>query len=105
MSVEVTDSTFHEEVEKSSIPVLVDFWASWCGPCKMIAPFLEELAVSYSDRIKICKVDVDKNPKLAEKFQITSIPTLLVVKDGKVVRQQIGALPKQGIEKLFLDQI
>ena len=90
----VTDATFEEEVLKSSHPVLVDFWAAWCGPCRMIAPMVEELAGEYEGRIKVCKVDVDTEQKTAESYGIRSIPTLLIFKEGKVATQVVGAVPK-----------
>lgn len=93
--VNVTDSTFDQEVLKSAEPVLVDFWAAWCGPCKMIAPILEEMAPEYAGKMKIAKVDVDSNPVIATKFGIRSIPTLLVFKNGVVVDQIVGAMPKK----------
>ncbi|MCU0412635.1 MAG: thioredoxin [Bacteroidetes bacterium] len=99
--VEVTDSNFEAEVLKSSTPVLVDFWAEWCGPCKMIAPVVEELAKELSGKLKVGKVDVDNNQQIAMKFGIRSIPTLLVFKGGKVVDQLVGAVPKKAlIDKL-----
>lgn len=92
-AVEITDKNF-EEVIKSDQPVLVDFWAEWCGPCKMIAPVVEELATEYDGKAVIGKVDVDSNPEVSAKFGIRSIPTLLVFKNGEIVDKQIGAVPK-----------
>jgi thioredoxin 1 len=99
--VELNEANFEQEVLKASTPVLVDFWAVWCGPCKMIAPIVDELAVEYEGKLKIGKVDVDNNQQIAMQFGIRSIPTLLIFKDGKVVEQIVGAAPKKSlIEKL-----
>jgi len=92
--VQITDSSFNDEVLKSDIPVIVDFWAPWCGPCKMIAPILEDIAEEYDGKLKVAKLDVDTNPKIAGQFKIMSIPALLVFKGGELVDQMIGALPK-----------
>lgn len=92
--VEITDKNFKEEVLESETPVLVDFWAAWCGPCKMIAPVVEEIANDYDGKIKVGKVDVDRNQYAAAQFGIRSIPTLLVFKNGEVVDQIVGAVPK-----------
>ena len=96
--VEVSDATFEEEVLKSDLPVLVDFWAVWCAPCRMIAPIVEELAEEKEGVLKVAKMDVDHNPEVAAKYGIRSIPTLLVFKNGEVVDQIVGALPKGVIE-------
>ncbi|SHN24667.1 thioredoxin [Cyclobacterium lianum] len=92
-AIEVTDTNF-DEIIKSEQPVLVDFWAEWCGPCKMIGPIVEELATDYEGKATITKLDVDSNPDIASKFGIRSIPTLLIFKDGQVVDKVIGAVPK-----------
>lgn len=98
-TVAVTDSSFQSEVLGSQIPVLVDFWAVWCAPCRAIAPALEELATQYKGQVKVAKVDVDANNEVAQKFGIRSIPTLLLFKGGKVVDQLVGAVPKAKLEE------
>lgn len=95
--VTVTDATFQEEVLNADRPVLVDFWATWCGPCRMIAPMIEELAEEYEGRAKVVKLDVDNNPQVAMQFGVRSIPTLLFFKDGAVADQLIGAVPKRAL--------
>ena len=90
----ITDDTFEQEVLQSDTPVIVDFWATWCGPCKMIAPILEEVAAEYLDKVKIVKLDVDANNKTAGKYNIMSIPSLLFFKSGEMVDQVVGAIPK-----------
>lgn len=95
--VTLTDNNFQAEVLESKVPVLVDFWAVWCGPCRMIAPIIEELAVEYEGRAKLAKLDVDHNPKVGMDYAIRSIPTLLFFKDGVVVDQLIGVVPKQAL--------
>ncbi|MBO6525334.1 MAG: thioredoxin [Balneolaceae bacterium] len=98
-TVEFTDSNFEEEVLKSEHPVLVDFWAEWCGPCRMIGPVVEEMAGEYAGKAKIGKVNVDNNPEVSVKYGIRSIPALLIFKDGQVVDQIIGAVPKTHLTK------
>lgn len=95
--IEITDANFEQEVLKSDIPVLIDLWAVWCGPCKMIAPFIEELAGEYQGKVKVGKVDVDNNPNVSVQYGVRSIPTLLFFNGGKVVDQIIGAVPKNAI--------
>src|SRR3974390_3209743 len=94
----VSDASFESDVLKSPGPVVVDFWAEWCGPCRMIAPALEEIAGQLGDKVKIVKLNVDENPKTAAKYGIQSIPTLMMFKDGQLASRQIGALPKQKLE-------
>jgi thioredoxin 1 len=94
MALAVDDSNFDEVVVKSNKPVMVDFWAEWCGPCRMIAPIIEEISKEYSERALIVKCDVDNSPGVAAKFGIRNIPTVLYFKDGKVADKQVGAVPK-----------
>jgi thioredoxin 1 len=103
--VTVTRSNFDAEVMKSAVPVVADFWAEWCGPCKMIAPVLKDLARDYKDKIKIAKIDVDAEIELAQQFNIVSIPTILVFSKGQVVKQQIGAVPRPALEKMIKEVI
>ena len=98
----VTDDTFAQEIEQHAGLVVVDFWATWCGPCRMIAPILDQLAVEYSGRVKVAKLDVDANMQTATRFNVRSIPMLLFFKDGKVVDQIVGAVPKSAIESKLL---
>jgi len=100
MAIEVNDSNFKSEVTDSEMPVLVDFWAPWCGPCKMIAPVLEELAKEYDGRVKVVKLNVDDSPNTASEFGIRSIPTLLLFKNGKVFEQTVGAQSKENLKQL-----
>jgi thioredoxin 1 len=96
-TIEITDANFENEVVNSDIPVLIDFWAVWCGPCKLIAPTVEEIANDYQGKVKVGKLDVDNNQMVATKFGIRSIPTLLIFKGGKIVDQIVGAVPKSAI--------
>ena len=100
---EFTDQNFEKDVQKSNLPVLIDFWAVWCGPCKAIAPVLEEIATEYAGKIKVGKVDVDKNQNTAMKYGVRSIPTLLLMKDGEVINQLVGAVPKSNITNILDD--
>jgi thioredoxin 1 len=93
-TVDVTDATFDADVLKSDKTVVVDFWATWCGPCKMVAPVLEEIAGENKDKLTVAKLDIDANPETARNFQVMSIPTLIVFQDGKPVKQIVGAKPK-----------
>ena len=97
--IDITDDSFDAEVVQSDTPVLVDFWAEWCGPCKMIAPIVEELAEEFGDKIKFTKLDVDTNPQSAMNFGIRGIPTLLIFDGGKPVETVVGAVPKSVLKK------
>lgn len=98
----VTDDTFESEVLKSEVPVLIDYWAEWCGPCKVIAPVLEEIAGEYDGKVKICKLDIDANEETPPKYGIRGIPTLMLFKDGNVEATKVGALSKSQLTA-FLD--
>jgi thioredoxin 1 len=95
----VTDASFDTDVLKAAGPVVVDFWAEWCGPCRMIAPALEEISASLGDKVKIVKLNVDENPGVAAKYGIMSIPTLMIFKNGEMASRQVGAAPKQKLEQ------
>ena len=95
MALQITDASFDEVVLKSDKPVLVDFWATWCGPCRMLGPVIEELATEYEGRVVVGKVDVDNNQEFAAKYGVRNIPTVLVYKDGEVVGRQVGVAPKK----------
>ena len=99
--ITVTSSNFEEEVLKSELPVLLDFWASWCGPCRMLAPIVEEIAKEQEGKIKVGKINVDEEPALAGAFKVASIPTVVVMKGGKVTNMSVGFRPKADIEALL----
>ena len=94
----ITDSNFDEEIKNSQIPILVDFWAEWCGPCKQIGPILEQIGTEKKDELKILKLNVDENPETPQKFGVRGIPTLMLFKDGKLTDTKVGSLPKNMLE-------
>ncbi|HUU08453.1 MAG TPA: thioredoxin [Dehalococcoidales bacterium] len=98
MVIDVTDQNFDDEVLKSTLPVLIDIWAPWCGPCRMIAPVVEKLAEKYDQRFKFCRLNIDQNPQSATNYQVMSIPTLIFFKDGKIVDRVVGAVPERVLE-------
>ncbi len=101
MSIKVTQDNFENEVMKSDLPVLVDFWAPWCGPCRMVGPIVDEVAEAVAGKAKVCKVNVDEEPELASSFKVMSIPTLAVIKNGKVETIEVGAKSKDAIIKML----
>jgi len=103
--IEITDDTFEAEVIKSETPVLVDFWADWCGPCKAIAPIVEDLATEFEGKVKFTKLNVDTNPRTAMTYGIRSIPSLLIFNGGQPVKQVVGAVPKSVLKKNLLEAI
>jgi thioredoxin 1 len=103
--ITVTKGNFDAEVVKSPVPVIADFWAEWCGPCRMISTMLKELAKEYKDKLRIAKINVDQEPDLATQFNIVSIPTLLFFNKGQVVKQQVGAVPRQALEKILKEML
>ena len=96
--VEVNDQSFENEIIKSGMPVVVDFWAPWCGPCRMIAPVTEKLSEEYADRVKFCKLNVDENPEISQKYGVMSIPLLIFFKDGQQVDSALGAVPESMLQ-------
>jgi len=98
MVIEVTDKNFEDEVIKSALPVLVDLWAPWCGPCRMVAPVIDKLAEDYDGKFKFCRLNVDENPQTASKYRIMSIPTLMFFKGGEAVDTVIGAVPERALQ-------
>jgi thioredoxin 1 len=97
--IHLTDNSFRKEVLESDLPVLVDFWAPWCGPCRMIAPIVDELARDYSKKLRVCKLNVDDNPRVATQYSVMSIPTLIFFKNGKIIEQIVGALNKVELKR------
>ena len=100
MTIEINDANFKSEVTDSEIPVLVDFWAPWCGPCRTVAPVLEELAKEYDGKVKVVKLNVDENQSTASEFGVRSIPTLILFKAGKVLEQTVGVQPKENLKQM-----
>lgn len=101
MSMKITKENFESEVMKSDVPVLIDFWAPWCGPCRMVGPIVDEVAEEVAGKAKVCKINVDEEPELASSFRVMSIPTLAVIKDGKVASIEVGAKSKDAIKKML----
>ncbi|MBQ3009375.1 MAG: thioredoxin [Oscillospiraceae bacterium] len=101
MAIEITKENFEEVVLKNELPVLVDFWATWCGPCKMIGPLVEQISEEYEGKVVVGKINVDKQPELAMKYQVMSIPTLIVFKNGEIANKKIGFMPKEKIVEMF----
>jgi len=101
----VTEETFDTEVLRSSKPVVVDYWAEWCGPCRMVAPVLEEIANEYGDKIDVVKLNIDENPAISQRYQIMAIPTMSVFQNGQVVKQIVGAKPKAALLKELADYL
>jgi thioredoxin 1 len=102
---QVTDATFASDVEQSDVPVLVDFWAEWCGPCRMMNPILDEFSAAHEGRMKVVKLNVDENPETATRFKVLSIPTMLVFQDGQVVKQMVGAMSRQRLDEALAEWV
>ena len=102
---QVTDASFASDVEQSDIPVLVDFWAEWCGPCRMMNPILEEFATAHDGQMKVVKLNVDENPEAAARFKVLSIPTMLVFQNGEVVKQMVGAMSRQRLDEALAEWV
>ncbi len=103
--IKITTENFESEVLGSDVPVLVDFWAVWCGPCKMVSPLIDELADDYDGKAKVCKINVDEQMELAEKFKVMTIPTIMVFKNGEIVEKTVGAKPKADYAQLIENQL
>ena len=103
--LQITDDSFKKEVVESVIPVMVDFWAQWCGPCRQIAPFVEELAKDYEGKVKIVKINIDENPKTPTQYRVMSIPTLVFFKNGKIIDQIVGALSRAELKRKIEEHI
>ena len=99
--IQLTSENFKQEVEEARVPVLVDFWASWCGPCKMMGPVVEQIAEDMGDSARVCKINIDEQPELASQYNVMSIPTFILFKEGKEVNRTIGAMPKEELARLF----
>ena len=93
-----SDDTFEEDISNENLPILIDFWAEWCGPCKQISPILEELATQYENKVKIFKINIDENPQIPQKYGVRGIPTLMIFKDGNLIDSKVGSLPKSALE-------
>lgn len=99
--IQLTSENFEQEVGEARVPVLVDFWASWCGPCKMMGPVVEQIAQDMGESARVCKINIDEQPELASQYNVMSIPTFILFKEGKEVNRTIGAMPKEELTKLF----
>mgnify|MGYP000883643902 CR=1 FL=1 len=102
---QVTDASFAADVEQAKVPVLVDFWAEWCGPCRMMNPILEDFAATHEGRVNVVKLNVDENPQAAARFKVLSIPTMLVFQDGQVVKQMVGAMSRQRLDEAMSEWV